>query len=130
MAFIEMIKTWHVIAVLAFTLIFIVVTADRTTPTATRLKDALFYLLGVPIMLFAIAFLAFLAFYSRHYGAGQLFPSVLLAISAFVAVGLIGTVRKDPGFGAKIAILMGAVVSLLMSGLLVGLHSLSRRIGL
>lgn len=118
--FIATIKGWHVIAVFALTLLFIVV---GSTPGKTRFQDTLLASIGIPVMLFFLAFLGF-ALPNRKFGAAELFPSLLLVISAFVAVGITGAMLDDRKFPPALAITMGAIVSLLMSGLLVGWRSL------
>ena len=128
--FIGTIKGWHAIALFAFTLTFMAVgflTADRATPAAERLRDGLLAFIGLPIMLVATAFLVFALFF-RHYSAGQLFPSVFLAISAFVAVGITGATLNDEEIRPAVAVPVGVILSLLMSGMIVGLISVYRKI--
>lgn len=123
--FIATIKGWHVGAVFALTLFFIVVTqlTGRATPSMTRLQDGLFASIAIPVMAFTLAFLMY-ALPNRQFSASQLFPSVLIAISAFVAVGITGAILDDPGFPPSIAIPMGLALSIIFSGLIVGMRFL------
>jgi hypothetical protein len=118
--FIAMIKRWQIIAALAFTLLFGV-------STARHLGDALFSFVCMPVMLFALAFLFFASTTSR-FNARQIFPSVLVVISVFVAVGATGAMLQIPDFPIEFAIFGGLIISLMASGLFVLGRPLCRKI--
>lgn len=131
LVFIAKVRAWHVFTVGAFALLLVIVnylTDGQAMPPAVYLPLAIHSLVAIPVMIFTIAFLAFV-FFTNDFGARALFPSIFLVVVTFAAVAIVGFGMEDPDFSSPIFVTLGLAVSLLFSGLLCGIFAIRRKFG-
>ncbi|MES2904049.1 MAG: hypothetical protein V4696_07675 [Pseudomonadota bacterium] len=90
--FLSLIRVWHVIAALAVT-ILLAVARPLFGPPMDSLAKWLLLLIAPPLLLFSVAFLAYVAT-GRHDRAAAIFPSVFLVALPFVALPAMEAVRR------------------------------------
>lgn len=131
LVFIAKVRTWHVLTVAAFALIFAIVgylTDNEAVSRAQGLQRSILSVVAIPVMLFTLAFLAYVSV-TKDFGALALFPSIFIVLTAFAVVAIIGSGIEDPDFPYLIFGIMGLVASVVMSGLICAMIAIRLKIG-